>query len=57
MQERARYRLRRLIERRTAEVVAGQDAAFFEAPMDQQLGRALQQISGDSWGSSSTQGD
>lgn len=48
MQERARYRLRRLIERRTAEVVAGQDAAFFEAPMDQQLGRALQQISGDS---------
>ena len=48
MQERARYRLRRLIERRTAEVLAGQDAAFFEAPMDQQLGRALQQISGDS---------
>jgi len=45
LQQRARYRLRRLIERRTAEVVAGQDAAFFEAPMEQQLELALKQIS------------
>ena len=45
LQQRARYRLRRLIERRAAEVVAGQDPSFFDAPMDQQLNRALQQIS------------
>lgn len=44
-QQRARYRLRRLIERRAAEVVAGQDPSFFEAPMAQQLDLALQQIS------------
>lgn len=44
-QQRARYRLRRLIERRAAEVVAGQDPEFFDAPMEQQLDRALQQIS------------
>ncbi|MDO9197958.1 MAG: methylmalonyl Co-A mutase-associated GTPase MeaB, partial [Rhodoferax sp.] len=45
LEQRARYRLRRLIERRAAEVVADQDASFFEAPMAQQLALALQQIS------------
>ena len=44
LQQRARYRLRRLIERRTAEVVAGQEPGFFEAPIGEQLDRALQQI-------------
>lgn len=48
LQQRARYRLRRLIERRAAEVVAGQAPSFFDAPMDQQFDRALQQISGTS---------
>lgn len=45
LEQRARYRLRRLIERRAAEVIAGQDSAFFEAPMAQQLDLALKQIS------------
>ena len=45
LEQRARYRLRRLIERRAAEVIAGQDPAFFAAPMAQQLDLALQQIS------------
>lgn len=45
LEQRARYRLRRLIERRAAEVVAGQDPSFFEAPMDRQLDLALRQIS------------
>ena len=44
LQQRARYRLRRLIERRAAEVVAGQEPGFFEAPIGEQLDRALQQI-------------
>lgn len=44
LQERARYRLRRLIERRTAEVVANQDPSFFLAPIAQQLDRALLEI-------------
>ncbi len=43
-QQRARYRLRRMIERRTAEVVACQPPAFFEAPLEQQLDLALQEI-------------
>ncbi|MDO8777871.1 MAG: GTP-binding protein [Burkholderiaceae bacterium] len=43
--QRARYRLRRLIERRAAEVVAGQAPSFFEAPMAEQLDQALRQIS------------
>lgn len=43
--QRARYRLRRWIERRAAEVVAGQDPSFFEAPMAEQLELALRQIS------------
>jgi LAO/AO transport system kinase len=43
-QQRARYRLRRLIERRAGEVIARQDPSFFEAPMVQQLDLALQQI-------------
>ncbi len=43
--QRARYRLRRLIERRATEVVAGQDPAFFEAPMTEQLDLAFRQIS------------
>ena len=44
LQQRARYRLRRLIERRAAEVVAGQAPSFFEASMAQQLDLALKQI-------------
>lgn len=43
-QDRARYRLRRLIERRAAEVVAAFDAASLEAPLDQQFDRALDAI-------------
>ena len=43
-QQRARYRLRRLIERRAAEVIARQDPSFFEAQMAQQIELALQQI-------------
>lgn len=43
--QRARYRLRRWIERRAAEVVAGQAPSFFEAPMAEQLELALRQIS------------
>ncbi len=41
-EQRARYRLRRLLEIRAAEVVAQQDAAFFGAPLEQQLQRALE---------------
>jgi len=48
LQQRARYRLRRLIERRAAEVVAAQDPSFFEAPMAEQLELALRQISSTS---------
>lgn len=44
-QQRARYRLRRLIERRAAELVAAQAPAFFEAPMAEQLDWVLRQIS------------
>lgn len=44
LQDRARYRLRRLIERRAAEVVAGKGPAFFDAPIGEQLDRALQEI-------------
>jgi LAO/AO transport system kinase len=43
-QQRARYRLRRLIERRAAEVIARQNPSFFEAQMAQQIELALQQI-------------
>ena len=43
--QRARYRLRRLIERRLAEVVADQDPSFFEVPMAQQLDLTLKRIS------------
>jgi LAO/AO transport system kinase len=45
-QQRARYRLRRLIERRAAEVIARQDPSFFEEQMAQQIELALQQIIG-----------
>ena len=38
---RARYRLRRLIERRAADVVAALDAQALDAPLQQQLDRAL----------------
>lgn len=41
-QERARYRLRRLVERRAAEVVASFDAVSLEAPLEQQYERVLQ---------------
>ena len=44
LQQRARYRLRRLIERRTAEVVAAQAPGFFDQPIGQQLDSALRQI-------------
>lgn len=43
-EQRARYRLRRLIERRVADVVAAQTASFFEIPITRQLELALQQI-------------
>jgi LAO/AO transport system kinase len=39
--QRARYRLRRLLEIRAADVIARQDAAFFEAPVQRQLTQAL----------------
>jgi hypothetical protein len=42
--ERARYRLRRLIERRAAEVVARFDGQALGKPLVQQLDRALQEI-------------
>lgn len=44
LRERARYRLRRLIERRTAEVVAAFDDQTLQAPVERQFDRALQEI-------------
>jgi LAO/AO transport system kinase len=44
LHERARYRLRRLIERRAAEVVARFDATDLAAPMHEQLQRTLREI-------------
>lgn len=41
LQARARYRLRRLIERRAADAVAALDAQLLDAPLEQQLDRAL----------------
>ena len=41
---RARYRLRRLIERRAAEAVAALDTQALQAPLQQQLDQALQRI-------------
>ncbi|MBI5275177.1 MAG: methylmalonyl Co-A mutase-associated GTPase MeaB [Burkholderiales bacterium] len=41
---RARYRLRRLIERRAADAVAALDAQALEAPLEQQLDQALRAI-------------
>jgi LAO/AO transport system kinase len=41
LQSRARYRLRRLIERRAADAVASLDAQMLAAPLDQQLELAL----------------
>jgi len=41
LQQRARYRLRRLVEVRTAEVLARQDPGFFEAPLAQQMASVL----------------
>jgi len=46
--QRARYRLRRLLEIRAAEVVAQQDAAFFTAPLEHQLKLALELAFGTS---------
>jgi LAO/AO transport system kinase len=43
--DRARYRLRRLIERRAAEVVARLDPMQLDAPLARQLDHALQEIS------------
>jgi LAO/AO transport system kinase len=44
LQQRARYRLRRIIERSTVEVITRQDSSFFEMPMNQQIELALKQI-------------
>jgi LAO/AO transport system kinase len=44
LHERARYRLRRLIERRAADAVAALTADTLEAPLEQQLDRALREI-------------
>jgi LAO/AO transport system kinase len=41
LQQRARYRLRRLVEVRTAEVLARQDPGFFETPLAQQMASVL----------------
>jgi len=41
LQQRARYRLRRIIERRAAEVVAALDPAVLEKPIAEQLAHAL----------------
>ena len=38
---RARYRLRRLLERRIAQFIGRQDDAFFDAPLERQLALAL----------------
>ena len=46
LQARARYRLRRLIERRAAAAVDGLDAEALDAPLTQQLDRALREIRG-----------
>jgi LAO/AO transport system kinase len=43
---RARYRLRRLIERRAADAVAALDARSLQAPLEQQLDQALRAIRG-----------
>jgi LAO/AO transport system kinase len=43
---RARYRLRRLIERRAADAVAAFDARALEAPLEQQMDQALRAIRG-----------
>jgi len=44
LQERARYRLRRLIERRAASAVAALDAQALDAPLRQQLDQVLHAI-------------
>lgn len=44
LQSRARYRLRRLIERRAADAVNSMDADALDAPLEQQLDRALREI-------------
>jgi len=44
LQQRARYRLRRLIEVLTAEVLARQDSGFFERPLAQQMANVLDQL-------------
>jgi LAO/AO transport system kinase len=44
LQARARYRLRRVIERRASSAVAALDADALEAPLEHQLDRVLQRI-------------
>lgn len=44
LQERARYRLRRLLERRVAEVVANMDSDALAAPVQRQLAYALRML-------------
>jgi LAO/AO transport system kinase len=46
-EERARYRLRRLLERHVAEVVAQQDASFLARPLHEQLERTLAMLRGE----------
>lgn len=43
-EQRARYRLKRLLEIRAADVIARQDASFFEAPLERQLELALELV-------------
>lgn len=47
LRARARYRLRRLIERRAARAVAALDAAMLEAPFAEQVDRVLQAMADD----------
>ncbi len=45
--QRARYRLRRLLERRIAQFIAQQDDSFFDAPLAQQAAAALDALPQD----------
>jgi LAO/AO transport system kinase len=42
--QRARYRLKRLLELRIADAIARQDTTFFDAPLTQQLRQALDAV-------------
>jgi len=51
---RARYRLRRLIERQLAQVVAGLDADVMNAPLERQFAIAMKQLASTTWTEPST---